>query len=136
MIDVITSVKVLKMIPLTIFCAMLIVSCSSDNSDSTPQEKANKGFINLQDWDFRKNGNISLEGEWAFWWKKIIPPDRIDSFDQSVFVQVPEIWTNYEIEGQTITPEGWATYYLKLSPPEIRQTYGLYIEGQGSVYAL
>jgi hypothetical protein len=52
------------------------------------------------------------------------------------YVTVPDIWANYDIEGVTISPLGYATYHLTVYPPDTDLALGLYIEGQGSAYRL
>ena len=41
----------------------------SDQVMAAPQ--AIKGEIDLTDWDFQKDGPISLKGEWFFYWNKL-----------------------------------------------------------------
>jgi diguanylate cyclase (GGDEF)-like protein/PAS domain S-box-containing protein len=124
-------------IVLTIFLTFfLISSCSSDRFPALEVEQAQKGVLDLHNWDFKENGNISLEGEWAFWWKEILDPDKAESFDEALFMPVPAIWTSYEIDGMNLPSKGYATFSLQLLPPEKSQTYGLFIEGEGSAYAL
>ncbi len=98
--------------------------------------RAEKGVLDLSSWNFPDDGSVSLEGEWVFWWKEIRDPDDPFFSDPAVYVNVPDVWTNYEIDGQALSAEGYATYSLILIPPDELQTYGLYIEGEGSAFAL
>ena len=94
------------------------------------------GVIDLRQWDFERDGSIYLEGEWAFFWGELLQPDQILDLNQAPFVSVPGVWSNYEIEGLTFTPEGYATYTLTIYPPDTPQVFGLYNEGQGIAYSL
>ncbi|MBF9014049.1 MULTISPECIES: diguanylate cyclase [unclassified Oceanispirochaeta] len=129
-------IKTIYVVLAIFFTFFLISSCSSDRFPPLEVEQAQKGVLNLQNWDFEENGNINLEGEWAFWWKEILEPEKVDSFDRALFVNVPEIWTSYEIDKKNLPSEGYATYSLQLFPPDKSQIYGLFIEGEGSAYAL
>ena len=127
--------KIIKGVSL-ILLSLYLAACTQINSDLQQPPEAIEGVIDLQDWDFEKDGSVDLVGEWAFFWGELLQPDQITNLNQVPYVSVPDIWTNYEIEGLTITAEGYATYYLILYPPNTHQTLGLYIEGQGSAYKL
>ena len=36
---------------------------------------AEKGVLNIEQWDLEKGGNIKLQGEWEFYWNKLLTPD-------------------------------------------------------------
>ena len=48
------------------------------------------------------------------------------------YVPVPNGWDDYEIDGQALPNQGYATYHLTLYPPQIDQIYGLYFDGQST----
>lgn len=103
---------------------------------SQPDSIAKAGVLDLRAWDFEKDGSVNLSGEWAFFWGELLLPSEITSVDQAAIVNVPGVWTDYDIEGMNFTPEGYATYYLKMYLPGLQQAYGLHNEGQGSAYSL
>ncbi|MCP4138771.1 MAG: 7TM-DISM domain-containing protein, partial [Chloroflexi bacterium] len=111
-------------------------ACSQPGIDIRQHPEAIEGVLDLRNWDFEKEGSITLAGEWAFYWEELLQPEEIINPNQASYVPVPDIWTNYDIEGKNITPDGYATYYLRIYPPDAHQTFGLYIEGQGSAYKL
>jgi diguanylate cyclase (GGDEF)-like protein/PAS domain S-box-containing protein len=113
-----------------------LTACSPTHNSQKPIPKANDGVIDLRDWDFEVDGSINLSGEWAFFWDELLQPDDITSLDQAIHVPVPDVWTDYEIDGGVLPPGGFATYHLTLYPPEGNQTLGLYNEGQGSAYIM
>ena len=41
--------------------------------------KAQKGILDLRNWDFAKNGPIKLDGEWEFYWEKLYSLEEINS---------------------------------------------------------
>ncbi len=49
------------------FFALCIFSCTKPKQ----APKAENGVIDLTEWDFEKDGNIKLDGEWEFYWKEI-----------------------------------------------------------------
>ena len=127
--------KIVKGFYLAIICLFLVACGPLINTDQ-PVPEAIDGVIDLRDWDFEKDGSINLSGEWVFFWGELLQPDQITKPNQGSFVAVPDTWTNYDVAGIELPPEGYATYSLTLYPPDAHQTYGLYIEGEGSAYVL
>ncbi|MBW8011930.1 MAG: hypothetical protein FVQ83_11935 [Chloroflexi bacterium] len=127
--------KSIKGVYIIIICLFLTACNNIINEQQEPPE-AIEGVIDLRDWDFEQDGSINLAGEWAFFWDELLEPEQIPFPIQAPYVSVPGAWSKYDIEGITFTPEGYATFYLILYPPDTHQVYGLYIDGQGSAYAL
>ncbi len=42
---------------------------------SSEKPKAQKGILDLRQWDFQKRGIIKLNGEWEFYWKELKLPN-------------------------------------------------------------
>jgi len=131
----------LKTINGLIIVCLFLAACNplndthlDDKSHQAP--RALEGVLDLRNWDFEKDGSINLAGEWTFYWEELLTPDQIVVPNQAPYVEVPAVWTNHDVEGLTITPEGHATYHLTVYPPDTHLTYGLYVEGQGSAYKL
>jgi len=114
---------------------LLLTSCSSVNQ-SVVSPQAARGILDLGDWDFKTNGQMSLSGEWEFYWRELLAPSEIKSNSNFIYEPVPDNWSNYEINGQALPPEGFATYRLVVHLPDPLHIYGLYIEGEGTAYTL
>ncbi|MCB1139327.1 MAG: adenylate/guanylate cyclase domain-containing protein [Leptospiraceae bacterium] len=64
----------------------------------------------------------SLDGQWAFYWNRLVPPLDLRSIPGSqeipekpdALVSVPDDWNGVEIAGQSIGGQGFATYYIKV----------------------
>jgi len=124
-----------KIIPIILLSFLLSACAQSSNLQRQPPE-AKAGVIDLREWDFEKDGSIELAGEWGFFWGELLEPDQIKTLNNADFVPVPNVWTDYDIEGIKFSPEGYATYHLMLYLPDSNQAYGLHNEGQGSAYSL
>ena len=93
---------------------------------------AKKGVIDLRQADLL-NEKISLSGEWAIYWKKLITP-QVKTIVPTAFVPFPALWKNTIINGSTLTPIGYASYTLTILLPkhtnklalEIPDTYTSY----------
>ncbi|MEP0986360.1 response regulator [Ekhidna sp.] len=97
------------------------------------------GVIDLSKTDL-KNKAVSLNGEWEFYWEKLIKPDSIDFYEKD-FYQFPKLWNGgVTRNGNKISAQGYATYRIKvLLPPKTPQlaislgesynSYVLYYDG-------
>jgi len=126
--------KSLKGVWLISLC-LLLISCSQSNPlIDAPQ--AVEGQLNLRDWDFNRDGMVNLAGEWEFYWQELLSPSQIQSASSSQYVTVPDTWTSYKVNDQSLPPEGFATYRLEAQLPDSNQPYELFIDGQGTAYSL
>lgn len=89
-------------------------SCLNSKKENKTAPLAEKGVINLQDWDFDKNGIIELNGQWEFYWNSFIEDEKKDSLTKGKpnFVYVPGLWNHYHIDNLPITNHGYASYKL------------------------
>jgi signal transduction histidine kinase len=101
--------------------------------------KAEKGVLDLRNWDFKENGAIRLDGEWAFFWQKYLQPDDTAS-SASNYIHTGKGWSGENINGQLLDGTGYATFKLKilLKQPEpnlaikithLSTAYELYVNG-------
>jgi len=75
-----------------------------------------KGVLDLRGWDFEKDGNIALNGEWKFYWNIFLNPDSLEthSSGKETYINVPDLWKNIELKGKSYSPHGYATYSLNI----------------------
>ncbi|WP_157276783.1 ATP-binding protein [Paenibacillus sp. Soil766] len=94
----------------------------------------------LQQWHPHKDGVISLDGPWEFYWNRLIDPDDFDSISpgEASTVAIPAQWESYAIHEQALSNEGYATYRMKftLSDEAALQPLGLYFNNVASAYRL
>ena len=120
-----------------VFLSLFLGACSATNTAATPTPPlAEAGMLDLREWDFEENGGLPLSGEWAFYWLELFSPKEIEPDANTIYAPVPKHWTRYEFDGNTYPVEGYATYSLTVQFPQTSQIYGLYIDGEGSAYAL
>ena len=71
---------------------------------------------------------VKLNGEWEFYWGKMLHPDdfKSDSIKPDYFGNVPSYWTDYPQESVKTEKFGYATYRLTvLLPAGIEKSTGL-----------
>src|SRR4051794_3806179 len=75
---------------------------------------AKNGVLDLQDWDWKKDGSVTLTGNWEFCWRKFYTPDFFESSSyKKEYSFVPSYWNNYLPHQEFLQPAfGYATYHL------------------------
>lgn len=92
-----------------------------------------QGVIDLRNWDFRKGGELKLNGEWEFYRDRLLTPGDFHSPAAgrtapavSTMIKVPDKWNTYLSETGTGKAKGYATYRLKAIVPDGESVvYGL-----------
>ncbi len=102
------------MIPKNLFFTFLfscfIISYNSAYSKISPPS------INLKEYDFSKNGPITLEGKWSFYWNQFLAPTDLKNnqlLKKGIKVQVPGSWT--EKRSGNYPKFGYGTYLFKIN---------------------
>lgn len=108
-------------LPAIITCIILLLLISFTGClQSYPGKKAPKaaaGVLDLRDWDFKKDGPVTLEGETEFYWKKLLSPDDFRAIHTTVepdYIRIPGTWKGQELKGKKLPGPGYATYRLTL----------------------
>jgi signal transduction histidine kinase len=128
-----------KLIILLIFLAAAINLAGKEIVPS-----AVRGVIDLRQIEYNDRFIIKLNGEWEFYWKKMLRPNDFESGNPipDIYGKVPSYWTDYHSGSFTAEKEGYGTYHLTiLLPGDFRQTlafdvpvfdssYDLYINDQ------
>ncbi|AYV55567.1 adenylate/guanylate cyclase domain-containing protein [Leptospira kmetyi] len=95
-------------------CCLLFLSC--DWLSPTQFPKAERGVLDLTEWDFEKNGPALLEGEFKFLWKNFSSEAWPSDSD---FATVPKAWIKLpDSLEKKYTSTGYATYFLKIRLPD------------------
>lgn len=111
---------------LFIIIILFLAGCGAPKSAGQHPPEAIEGVLDLQDWDFEKDGSINLIGEWSFFWEQLLTPGQIAKQNQAQFVYVPNSWTEHANDGNQLPSDGYATYALTIYLPENDLAYGLY----------
>jgi signal transduction histidine kinase/AmiR/NasT family two-component response regulator len=104
------------------------------------QPAAKDGLLDLRAWDFEKDGIISLDGEWEFYWNRLLTYDDFRDGTKNIqpdaYVSVPDVWNSYRIVGENLSGEGCATYRLKIKSKDAETEKGLKIANMSTAYNL
>ncbi|MFT3700915.1 MAG: ATP-binding protein [Agriterribacter sp.] len=93
---------------------------------------AAQGVLDLGNEDV-STGNFLLDGQWEFYWAQLLNPNDLPAFSPS-YINVPSLWNDIELNGKTLTSQGYATYKLKLILPQDRPKMGLTVYDVYSSY--
>ncbi|AOP34924.1 adenylate cyclase [Leptospira tipperaryensis] len=122
-----------------VLCILTFTSCGPSGNSKIPP-RAEKGILDLREWDFNSDGIVKLDGEWSFVWKQLLlsKPNTILPDAKSYFVPVPDIWNSYkEIEGvDSAAAYGYGTFTLKILLNDNQTTLGLRFQDVGTAGAI
>lgn len=98
-----------------------------------------KGDIDLGHWDFNQQDNISLDGQWEFYWQQLLDPVDFSSNPQPApvqYINLPGFWNNQKIGDRKLPKYGFATYRLHLRLQKERSALALRVLDIHSAYKL
>lgn len=77
---------------------------------------AKGGQLNLEDWDFKKEPILKLDGEWEFYWQKLLEPKHFREKMEANphYFNLPSSWSNRTRAGQKWSSWGYATFRLQV----------------------
>jgi len=130
-----TRARVAKPPLYTVLCALFhLVLCSlpAHALSGAAPPVAENGVLDLRSWSFAGDGNVSLAGDWQFFWQALLAPGQAAPVGYS-YRPVPSFWTEYP---ERYPASGYATYRLRVLLPPGRDSLAITNDGQGSAYTL
>ncbi|WP_069999666.1 diguanylate cyclase [Cellulosilyticum sp. I15G10I2] len=98
--------------------SFFVVFINKDKNYSEKIPVVQSGVLELDKWDFDKNGSIQLSGMWEFYYKQLLKYEDFHD-DQgyavlSGYINVPGNWKNYSVNNEKIDKMAYGTYKLKV----------------------
>jgi signal transduction histidine kinase len=114
--------------PLFILLLLSIIflnSCTQNRHSEIPV--ANKGIIDLRNWNFKKNAYVDLSGEWELYWNKIYSYDDFINrkTDKPQYVSSGILWNSLPVHYPL---QGVATYRLKILLSDTSTFFNLFLK--------
>ena len=126
----------LILLSFVIFLLALIVLLKSP--EKTPA--AEKGGLDLTNWNFAKDGVVKLDGEWEFYWNQLLTYDDFHGNDNNTklsgYFNVPATWNKLIIDGNKLQGEGFATFRLRIKTNDADTLKGLKILTESTAYKI
>lgn len=110
------------------FIILLSLLALAGNISATIENRAlpEGGVLDLRGTVLNKDVVVSLNGEWEFYWEKLLTPENYQDEKKEnpvILMNVPSYWCNYEIDGESLPGMGYATYGLMIIlPPDYHST--------------
>lgn len=119
----------------------IILSFFSCSIQEKPKEPlAEKGVLDLRQWDFEKYGKLDLYGDWEFYYGEFLLREdfKKNTRENPHLIPIPSLWNGYDWNGSKLPGFGYATYRLtvKVDPKYLNQIMGLRIGDMYSSYRL
>ncbi len=118
---------------------MLVLSACSNNTEKYRLSYAVNGFQDLSGMDLKNGESIKLDGEWEFYWNRLLTPDDFSSANPPVKtgnISIPSYWNGYNTGSGIARGEGFATYRLKVKLKDRGRLYALRIKHMFTAYRL
>lgn len=99
--------------------------------------KVIQGILDLRQWNFQTDGNISLDGDWEFYWNELLIDHKTKARPSSIsYIKVPAKWDKGRNVSHKYPSHGFATYKAKVLLPEANTQLSLKISSISSSYTL
>lgn len=124
---------------LGLLCFCFLISCDEKSSGYNITPRAVKGVMDLQNWDFEKNDPLKLDGEWEFYWERLLLPGDFLQAAHNVktdYIKVPQIWNGHQVDGKTLDGDGFATFRLKIKVNPASDFYAIKFVDCATAYTL
>lgn len=118
-----------------IFAAVLLALWSSA-SHALPETIITDGVADLTRHSISDQQEVSLDGDWKFYWHEFIPVDGAKPQTTPILLKVRGTWKGADYHGQALPATGWGSYELTLQTGQAQGTLALRLPNIGTAYAL
>lgn len=130
--------NICRYVTFSICLILLLYGCNAvpGNDDG---RLVRQGVADLASWDFAKDGSVNLNGDWEFYWRQLIPPQKFSTAEHmpmTGFFAVPGVWNDREIHGEKLTGEGFATFRARVALPQNSPLLAVRVLDETSAYRL
>ncbi len=101
----------------------------------TSAPEAVNAKIEVSNADLHKS-SLYLDGQWEFYWSKLIISDKERKASPDLVIKVPDDWSNHKINNTRLPAEGYASYKLTLEDFTYDDTVTLYIPDFSGAYKI
>jgi signal transduction histidine kinase len=101
------------------FCSLIPLSIMLNPNKEKPKFLVRAGVMDLSTWDATVDKRIKLDGEWAFYWKRLYRPTDFQPGGAALsqpmtWMKVPSTWNGKLVDGKPLPAFGYATYRMVL----------------------
>lgn len=122
-----------SIIPLLVLS--LILFYVQEITDKSTQPRPVQGVLDLRGEDISQRGVIKLDGEWEFYWHRLVSyKDLSSEANADTYIKVPDYWQGNQIRGEALPGTGYATYRLKVKTGQAGERLALKMQPFSSAY--
>ena len=108
-----------NLINLVVFLIILVFYGCSTEKKLAP--RAERGYLDLTAWDFQKDGNVKLNGQWEIYWDEFLTPDAIREKNKKPdYLNIPSAVGSKTENGFKIPATGHGTLRLKIKVSDLQ----------------
>jgi signal transduction histidine kinase len=126
--------------PLAALVFLILLSCLGCSRQDKTMPVAERGVLDLSGWDVARDGPVALNGQWAFYWDRLLAPEDFKPDlappQPSGFMNLPGTWKGHALEGRPLPGQGQATFRLRLLPGPENLHLTLRVKGIHAAYRL
>lgn len=131
-------VVIFRILGMVLALVMALCFGCSNAKDAAPY--ARHGVIDLSKIDMSKSDPVRLDGEWEFYWKKLLTPDDFHGSPLPAAVPtyqtLPAAWNDVRLKSEKLGGEGYATFRLRILPAPGKHELALHLVDVYSAYRL
>ncbi|MWC30251.1 sensor domain-containing diguanylate cyclase [Paenibacillus sp. MMS18-CY102] len=117
---------------------MILIACAAcgtvPGSNHHHQPVAVQGMLDLRQTD--GDHAVSLDGEWGFYWNRLVDPEQVGQDRPADYVAVPNAWSKYQLQNGKPDRAGYATYTLHVHHAEPNKVWAIDMPTISSAYKL
>jgi diguanylate cyclase (GGDEF)-like protein len=117
-------------IKVVIIVTLILITFSLTGWMVKPAPVVEEGIVSLEEWDDEKEGPVSLEGMWNFYWETD-DPNKLSTGAKSL-IEVPEGWD----KKGSFPSTGYGLYHIRINGLEVGKNYGLKIPTMSNSYRI
>ncbi|RIE00676.1 ATP-binding protein [Cohnella faecalis] len=102
-----------------LYSSLIPLSIMWDKDGNRGGLQVRSGVLDLSQWNNKKQRIVKLDGQWEFYWKRLLTPESFQSTtadkpEADAFMKVPSQWNNRWVNGEYLDAYGYATYRMVL----------------------
>lgn len=123
-----------------IMISFIMVSSFVTLDFGKPEEASERGDLDLAKYDFETHGKLRLDGEWQFFYNRLLEPVAFEALNGTelpdAYTIPPTVWNYYRIDGKPIPGFGYGTYRMVVKGATPDLPLALKILPQSTAYRL
>ncbi|KZL92218.1 ATP-binding protein [Clostridium magnum] len=119
------------LIALVISLSIIFIFGNKNAKSIAEKPVAKDGVLDLRNWDFKKKGIAKLNGQWEFYYDKLLIPEDFQNENKPIktgLLNIPGSFSSYIYNGQLLDNQGYATYRLKVLTNNVEDLYAIKTE--------